>query len=172
MIENMLHNIVKDEDRSERVVFVIPASDALPDDGFLHYQQVVSVYDYKDLKPYTVAVVAEADIAALKCVADNAALFDIHFRYLAGAPNRVYSVKFDDALWSAERLSYTAMVADVRVAEEARKAVEAERRSAPEVERARVTRANGAVKDFTKVEMKTASPVEEVDESGTLEFTL
>lgn len=140
----------KEEAVDLRVILVAPAPKEVPDDGVLKYVTITSVYDLKDVPERAVALFALPDIAVLKCVADHEELFNCHLMYLAGLPAAEYTAEFDSAIWAAERVSYSALTADLVLARQIHEGLEAQNRTTYDVERSRIERSNGDVKEHAK----------------------
>lgn len=142
-------------DDSSRVILVAPAPRELPDDGVLKYVTVTSVYDMKDVQERSVALFAQADLPVLKCISENEKLFGCKLMYLAGVPAAEYTAEFDGVVWAAERVSYSALTADLALARQIHEGLEAQNMTTYDVERSRVERSNGSVKEHSKFALAT-----------------
>lgn len=129
-----------------RRYFVAPSPDTLPDDGVLNYIVVANVFELKDAPERSVLLFSQNMERLLSILCANQEVFGLSFQCMVGLPMADYSVTFDQASWSLDKVSYAPLISEIALSIEVDAQAKASNMSLHDRERARVTRANGDVK--------------------------
>lgn len=146
-------------------LLVAPAADTLPNDGFLNYVTVASVYDFGKIEDGAAVLVSIEQLGLLKLICANTELFELTIRVLTGVPGADYGIGFDQVVWNLESVAYAPLLSELALdAEIAKQKAETES-SVYDKEMRRVTRSDGTVKLHNEFSVATASPMADTDDS-------
>lgn len=133
-----------------KTLYLCPAVSKLPDDGLLNYVTFEVFSDLLSLPERHVVMVRPDQFRFLKVVETYGATIGLDFKVLTGIAEADYSVAFDDATWSFERIAYAPFIADLTNTVTLESTLRAQRKGAVANEEAAYTRKDGSVKAFTK----------------------
>lgn len=137
-------------DESERkIVFVMPSTGSLPDDGVLVYSVLESIYDWKSTIPGSVVQVPSDKIDLLVLTVENQIVFGVSLKALTGVPTADYDLPFDQAIWSLDRVSYAPLLSELALDLEVERQTEIANETQHDRERRQVTRSDGSIKEHT-----------------------
>lgn len=164
-IEAHVPKVSKETKPDLKTVYFAPSPAELPDDGVLTYITVETAHDVISAPDRVVVLLREDQLVFAQLVRDYGAALAMSAKTLTGLPAVSYSAAFDEAVYSFEKVAYAPFVTELTSEIEMAKDLEAQQRTAYDVEKASFTRANGTVKQFTAF----AEPDEDVqDEPLTL----
>lgn len=140
--------------REYDTIFIAPLGDTVPEDGVLVYQVVVGVKDILHAAENAAVLLFDKDsFTVAEMLVKYSALFELHPVVLAGIPGSEYGVEWDAITWMLDKASYSTLLSELalsqRVDEERRLA----NRSDHDVERDKVLRADGTVKEYTSFDL-------------------
>lgn len=127
-------------------LFIAPVTSELPSDGVLNYVTIESVFDLNSVPDRSVVLIRDDQTAIVKCIAENAGVFDLKFATLTGLPTADYTVAFEEAVWAFDKVAYAPFISELRVAGEIEEQLASQNRTVHEIEKEKYTRKTGDVK--------------------------
>lgn len=137
---------------SAKTLYLCPAVAKLPDDGLLNYVTFEAFGDLLALPERSVVLLRPDQFRFVKVVEAYGNTVGLDFKILTGVAEADYSVAFDDATWSFERIAYAPFIADLTNTLTLENTLRAQRKGGVANEEASYTRKDGSVKEFTKFE--------------------
>lgn len=148
-IEAHIPEAKKPVEQPEKTIYFAPSPAELPNDGVLSYITVESAQDVINALDRCVVLLREEQLVYAQMIRDYGAAFSIAAKTITGLPAVSYSAAFEEAVYSFEKVAYAPFITELASEIEMAKDLEAQKRTAYDVEKAAFTRANGTVKKFT-----------------------
>lgn len=133
-----------------KTLYLCPAVAKLPDDGLLSYVTFETFGDLLVLSERSVVLLRPDQFRFVKVVEAHGNVVGLDFKVLTGVAEADYSVAFDDATWSFERVAYAPFIADLANTLTLENTLRAQKKGGVAIEEAAYTRKDGSVKQFTK----------------------
>lgn len=137
------------EDVETKTIYLAPAPAELPNDGVLSYSTVETAHDVLNAADRTVVLLRHDQLVLANMLRDYSAVLGLSVKAITGLPAVSYSAAFDEAVYSFEKVAYAPFVTELVSAAEMAEAIDAQKKSAYQVEKDGYTRANGKVKQFS-----------------------
>lgn len=127
-------------------LYVTEVNGDSPDDGFLSFAPLESVYELSSFAEYTVLVVKPEQADLIGLVNANAKVFGVSLTVLSGVAGTDISPQIDNALWDCPRVSYPALLSELADMQQTQLVLAESQKTQFEREKERYTRADGTVK--------------------------
>lgn len=139
-----------------KLLFVMPSTDVLPNDGILEYVTLESLYDFKSIPARSVVQVRMEEYDVLGAAVSLSSMLALDLKVLSGVPSADYDIGFDRETWAIERVSYAPLVSELALEMEIARQTVKNDASHHDKERAQFTRADGTVKKQTEFDVVTS----------------
>lgn len=135
-------------------IFIAPLGDAVPEDGVLAYQVVVDVKDVINAtENAAVLLFGRESLTVAEMLVKYSVLFKLHPVVLAGIPGSEYGAEWDAITWMLDKASYSTLLSELALSERVDEERRLSSRSDHDVERDKITRADGTVKEYTSFDL-------------------
>lgn len=143
-------DVVQNVNANVKTFYLCPAVAKLPDDGLLNYVTFEAFGDLLALPERSVVLLRPDQFRFVKVVEAYGNTIGLDFKVLTGVAEADYSVAFDDATWSFERIAYAPFIADLTNTLTLESTLRTQKKGGVAAEEAAYTRKNGSVKEFAK----------------------
>lgn len=151
------------EANPSKTYYVGPATDELPDDGFLNYVVVATVEDLANVPDRSVLLFKPTEYRVLECLVKYADVFDAELFHIIGVPRAEYTPQWDELVWSLTKVSYGPFVSELSIADQTRQQLALSNETAHNKEKRQFTRADGSVKKHEALVLEDDSDLEDGD---------
>jgi len=142
----------------DKVIFVAPSPDVIPDDGVLAYTTIESIFDIKNVPDRSVILIRPDQLEIISCISEHTTIFNIQLATLTGVPNADYSIAFDEATWRFDKVAYAPFISELRIAGEIEEQLAAQKRTLHDEEKLKYTRKTGEVKEHSDFKIERIAP--------------